>query len=78
MASPRASHGVGPESCAEMLMPAMTIGAVAQRDAAVQLGDEVERIELEEHVVAEEAVDVEPGRLGVELDSARRTAPCST
>ena len=51
-----------------MLMPAMTDVVLAQRDAAVEFGDEAERIELEQHVVAEEAIDVEPGGRGIELD----------
>src|SRR5262245_30062043 len=44
------------------------IVVLAESYAAVQLRDEVERIELEQHVVAEKAVDVEAGGCSVELD----------
>src|SRR3954462_9575301 len=40
---------------------------MAQGDAAGELGDETEGVELEEYVVAEEAVDVKPSRLRVEF-----------
>ena len=67
VAVPRASHGVGPDSCAEMLMPAMTLVFRRRAMPPYSFGDEPERLELEQDVVAEEPVDVESGSAGVEL-----------
>ena len=44
------------------------VGAFAQRQSRRDVGDEVHRIELDQQVVAEEAVDVEAAGLGIELD----------
>ena len=43
-----------------------------------RVGDEVERVELDQQVVAEEAVDVEAAGLGIELDPRAGSARCST
>src|SRR5439155_14134020 len=45
------------------------IGAIAQGEPRFEIGNEMERIELNEQVVAEEAVDVQPASLRVELDT---------
>src|SRR4029453_4411508 len=43
------------------------LGAFAQREARFERGDELKRVELEQHVVPHEAIHVETGRLGVQL-----------
>ena len=45
------------------------ISAVAQRESGIQIGDEVERIELNEQVVTKKAVDVQPTAFRIQLDA---------
>ena len=43
------------------------VAALAQRQPRCEVGDEMQRVELDQQIVAEEAVDVEAAGLGVEL-----------
>ena len=45
------------------------ISAVAQHESGIQIGDEVERIELNEQVVTKKAVDVQPTAFRIQLDA---------
>ena len=76
VALPLTRSGRGPSSAPFSADHEQVVRAALQLQLRVEVGDEVQRRELHQHVEADVALDAEAGGAGVERRRARRTAPC--